>query len=64
MRSSIAVGSPIQGHGEITARSFALLHLGQRTPRQREPTADSETAPVLRLDRLGGVLHEYFREAA
>jgi putative transposase len=38
--------------------------LGQRTPRQREPTAASETGPVLRRDRLGGVLHEYFREAA
>jgi putative transposase len=38
--------------------------LGQRRPRQREPTAASETGPVLRRDRLGGVLHEYFREAA
>ena len=38
--------------------------LGQRTPRQRAPTAATETGPVLRRDRLGGVLHEYFHEAA
>jgi len=38
--------------------------LGRRTPRQREPTAASETGSVLRRDRLGGVLHEYFQEAA
>jgi putative transposase len=38
--------------------------LGQRTPRQQAPTAASETGPVLRQDRLGGVLHEYFRQAA
>ena len=38
--------------------------LGQRRPRQQAPTAASETGPVLRRDRLGGVLHGYFREAA
>jgi putative transposase len=38
--------------------------LGQRTPRQRAPIQASETGPVLRRDRLGGVLDEYFRQAA
>ncbi len=38
--------------------------LGQRTPRRRTPIQASETGPVLRRDRLGGVLHEYFSEAA
>ena len=37
--------------------------LGQRTPRHREPTAISEAGPVERRDRLGGVLHEYMRQA-
>jgi putative transposase len=35
--------------------------LGQRTLRQQAPTAATETGPVLRRHRLGGVLHEYFR---
>jgi putative transposase len=38
--------------------------LGQRTPRQPAPRAATESGPVLRRDRLGGVLHEYFRKAA
>ena len=37
--------------------------LGQRMPRQRAPIQASETGPVLRRNRLGGVLHEYFRKA-
>jgi transposase InsO family protein len=38
--------------------------LGQRIPRQREPPGPSEAGPVQRRDRLGGVLHEYMRQAA
>ena len=39
--------------------------LEQRVPRPREPMgAIAEGGPVLRRDRLGGLLHEYFREAA
>ena len=38
--------------------------LGQRIPRHTEPTRASETGVVLRHDRLGGVLHEYMRQAA
>jgi tetratricopeptide (TPR) repeat protein len=38
--------------------------LGQRTPRHREPIAASAVGPVQRRDRLGGVLHEYVRQAA
>ncbi len=38
--------------------------LGQRTPKQRAPIRATETGPVLRRDRLGGVVHEYVRQAA
>ena len=37
----------------------------QRVPRPRKPMGViAEGGPVLRRDRLGGVLHEYFRQAA
>jgi putative transposase len=59
-------------HLEYVLRAFvehyedARPHQGleQRTPRQREPTAIAEAGPVERRDRLGGVLHEYARQAA
>jgi putative transposase len=38
--------------------------LEQRTPRHIEPTGASEAGPVLRRDRLEGVLHEYIRQEA
>ena len=59
-------------HLEYVLREFvqhyeeARPHQGleQRTPRHLEPTGASEAGPVLRRDRLGGVLHEYIRQAA
>jgi hypothetical protein len=33
-------------------------------PRHREPIAALAVGPVQRRDRLGGVLHEYVRQAA
>ncbi len=38
--------------------------LGQRVPRQPRLPSTSETGPVIRRDRLGGLLHEYRRAAA
>jgi putative transposase len=38
--------------------------LEQRTPRHLELTEALEAGPVLRRDRLGGVLHEYIRQVA
>jgi hypothetical protein len=36
----------------------------QRMPRHPEPFGASEAGPVLRRDRLGGVIHEYVHRAA
>jgi|SRR5215471_9546382 len=38
--------------------------LGQRMPRHSEPAGVSDMGSVLRRDRLGGVIHEYVRQAA
>jgi putative transposase len=38
--------------------------LEQRMPGHREPTGVPEAGSVVRHDRLGGLLHEYMREAA
>jgi putative transposase len=59
-------------HLEYALREFvqhyevARPHQGleQRTPRHIESIGASDAGPVLRRDRLGGVLHEYFRQAA
>jgi hypothetical protein len=60
-------------HLELVLREFiehyeqARPHQGleQRVPRPRRQLEEQRTAgPVIRLDRLGGLLHEYFRQAA
>ena len=38
--------------------------LGQRMPRHSEPAGVSDTGPVRRRDRLGGLIHEHVRQAA
>jgi hypothetical protein len=59
------------GH-QVAAQAVEHYHeerphqgLQQRVPRPREAMEVGTAAgPVLRHDRLGGVLHEYFRQAA
>jgi putative transposase len=62
-----------QSHLEHVLREFIEHYheqrphqgLEQRVPRPREPMgAIVEGGPVLRRNRLGGLLHEYFHEAA